>query len=147
MPGTRASAAMVLTIYWSWKIPASTPEGVTCTLKPGQNGQHFPDVIFQCISLNENVWISIKISLKFVPKGPINNISTLVQIMAWRRQGIIWASPCGPRVRESSMSVSVGNGKHQWGEWFFYAFSYQIQMQLRCNWRGSFRDKDDWKLF
>ena len=33
------------------------------------------------------------------------------------------------------------------GEWFFYAFSYQIQMQFRCNWRGSFRDKDDWKLF
>ena len=28
---------------------------------------------------------SIKISLKFVPKGPINNIPALVQIMAWRR--------------------------------------------------------------
>ena len=25
--------------------------------------------------------------LKFVPKGPINNISTLVQTMAWRRSG------------------------------------------------------------
>ena len=34
---------------------------------------------------NENVWISIKISLKFVPKGPIKNIPALVQIMAWRR--------------------------------------------------------------
>ena len=33
--------------------------------------------------------ISIKISLKFVPKGPINNIPTLVQIMAWQRQAII----------------------------------------------------------
>ena len=31
--------------------------------------------------------ISIKISLKFVPKGPINNIPSLVQIMAWRRSG------------------------------------------------------------
>ena len=29
----------------------------------------------------------IKISLKFVPKGPINNIPSLVQIMAWRRPG------------------------------------------------------------
>ena len=38
-------------------------------------------------SWNENVWISIKISLKFVPRGPINNIPALVQIMAWRRQG------------------------------------------------------------
>ena len=27
----------------------------------------------------------IKISLKFVPKRPINNIPSLVQIMAWRR--------------------------------------------------------------
>ena len=31
--------------------------------------------------------ISIKISLKFVPKGPINNIPALVQMMAWRRSG------------------------------------------------------------
>ena len=30
-----------------------------------------------------NVWILIKISLKFVPRVPINNIPTLVQIMAW----------------------------------------------------------------
>ena len=33
------------------------------------------------------VWISIKMSLKFVPKGSINNISVLVQIMAWCRSG------------------------------------------------------------
>ena len=32
-------------------------------------------------------YISIEISLKFVPKGPINNIPALVQIMAWRRSG------------------------------------------------------------
>ena len=57
------------------------------TLMPGQNGRHFPDDIFKCIFLNENVWISIKISLKFVPKGPINNIPALVQIMVWRRSG------------------------------------------------------------
>ena len=36
---------------------------------------------------NENVWITIKNSLKIVPKGPINNIPALVQIMAWRRPG------------------------------------------------------------
>ena len=52
-------------------------------MRPRQNGQHFADGIFKCIFLNENVWISIKIWLKFVPKGPINNIPTLVQIMAW----------------------------------------------------------------
>ena len=43
--------------------------------------------IFTCIFLNENLWNSIKISLKFVPKGPMDNILALVQIMAWRRPG------------------------------------------------------------
>ena len=57
------------------------------TLRPRQNGRHFPDDIFQCIFLNENAWISIMISLKFVPKGPINNMPALVRIMAWRRLG------------------------------------------------------------
>ena len=57
------------------------------TLRPRQNGRHFPDDIFKWIFLNENVWISINISLKFVPWGSINNIPALVQAMAWRRQG------------------------------------------------------------
>ena len=60
------------------------------TLRPRQNGRHFPDDIFKYIVLNENIRISIKhvkISLKFVPKGSINNIPALVQIMAWRRPG------------------------------------------------------------
>ena len=56
-------------------------------LRPRQNGHHLPDDIFRCIFLNENVWIPIKIKLKFVPSGPINNIPALVQIMAWRRSG------------------------------------------------------------
>ena len=42
---------------------------------------------FKCIFVNENVWTSIKISMKFVPTGLINNIPALVQIMAWRRLG------------------------------------------------------------
>ena len=57
------------------------------TLRPRQNGRHFADDVFKCIFLNENVWIPIEIPLKFVPQGPINNISALVQIMAWRRSG------------------------------------------------------------
>ena len=57
------------------------------TLRPRQNGRHFPDDIFKCIFLNENEWILIKISLKFVPKDQINNIPSLVSIMAWRRPG------------------------------------------------------------
>ena len=42
------------------------------TLKPRQNGRHFADDIFKGIFLNENVLIPIKVSLTFVPKGPIN---------------------------------------------------------------------------
>ena len=55
------------------------------TLRPMQNRRHFRDGIFQCIFLSEDAWIPIKIPLKFVPKGSINNIPTLVQIIAWRR--------------------------------------------------------------
>ena len=44
--------------------------------------RQFPDDIF----LNGNIWISIKISLKFIPWVP-NNIPVLVQIMVWRLPG------------------------------------------------------------
>ena len=53
------------------------------TLRPRQNGRLFPDDIFKLIFLNENIWILIKNSLKFIPRGPINNILALVQVMAW----------------------------------------------------------------
>ena len=57
------------------------------TLRLRKNGHHFPDDIFRCIFFNENISNWIKMSLKFVPKGPINNIQALVQIMAWHRPG------------------------------------------------------------
>ena len=57
------------------------------TLRPRRNRRHLADEIFKCIFFNENLLISIKISLKFIPKGPINKIPTLVQIMASRRPG------------------------------------------------------------
>ena len=57
------------------------------TLRPRQDGRHFPNKIFPCIFLNENVQILLNIWVKFVPRDPINNISSLVPIMAWRRPG------------------------------------------------------------
>ena len=57
------------------------------TLRPRQNGRRFADDVFKCTFLNLNVWISLKMSLKFVPKFPINNIPALVQILTWRRSG------------------------------------------------------------
>ena len=64
-----------------WRFIPSNP------LRPRQNGRHFTDDRFKCIFLNENFCILIKISLKFVPKIPINNNPALVQIMALRRIG------------------------------------------------------------
>ena len=43
----------------------------------------FADNTSKHIFLNENVRISINISLKFVPKSPINNIPALIEIMVW----------------------------------------------------------------
>ena len=57
------------------------------TLRPRQNGRHIAGDIFKCIFMNENAWISLKISLKFVPKFRINNIPALVQIMTWHWPG------------------------------------------------------------
>ena len=42
---------------------------------------------FEMHFLDWKILIPIKISLKFVPKGPINYIPALVQIMDWRRPG------------------------------------------------------------
>ena len=72
-------------------IPHKTMDVITypClnTLRPRQNGRLFADDTFKRIFLNENDRIPIEISLKFVPKGLINNIPALVLIMAWRRPG------------------------------------------------------------
>ena len=54
---------------------------------PRQNGRHFADDTYKYIFFNETVIILVEISLKFLPKGPINNIPALVHIMAWRRPG------------------------------------------------------------
>ena len=64
----------------------SWPQRVN-TLRPRQIGCHFADDVFKRIFINENVRISVKISLNFVPKDSINNIPALVQIMTWRRPG------------------------------------------------------------
>ena len=83
------------------------------TLRPRQNGRHFADDILKYIFLNENFWIPIKISLKFVPKGPIDNIPALVQIMAWRR-------PSDKPLSEPmmvSLTMHICITRPQWVKW------------------------------
>ena len=41
--------------------------------------------IFKCIFLKETFDILIRISLKFDSYGPINDMSVLVQVMAWHQ--------------------------------------------------------------
>ena len=72
---------MVTIITYTEACPTFNP------LRPRQNDRHFTDDTLNCIFFNENVRISIKISLKFAPKGPIHNIPALFQIMAWCRPG------------------------------------------------------------
>ena len=58
------------------------------TLRPRQMAAISETTFFNCIFLNEDIWISINISLRFVSKVRINNVLTLVQIMAWCRPGV-----------------------------------------------------------
>ena len=64
-------------------IPIAICENVNI-LRPKQNDCHSTRNIFKHIFLNENVWLAIKISLKFV-SGCL--IPALVQIMSWCRTG------------------------------------------------------------
>ena len=95
------------------------------TLRPRQHGRHFPDDVFKCIFLNENIWIPIKISSKFVPEGSISNIPALVQIMAWRRPG----------VKPLSESMMVGLPTHicvTRPQWVKYAKYLSVNQSNEC---------------
>ena len=69
-------------------------------LRLRQIGRHL-----KCLFLKENFWVSIKMSLKFVPQGPVNKIPWLVQIMALCRPG-------DKRLSESIMVKSTDTRMH-----------------------------------
>ena len=75
------------------------------TLRPRQNIRQNPNNIFKGILLNENVVISIKMSLKFVP---INNIPALVHIMAWCRPGLQFPKVYDILIRVGSFKFCIG---------------------------------------
>ena len=94
-------------------------------LRPRQNGRQIPDDNFKCI-----FWMKIykfKISLKFGPKGPINNIPALVQIMAWHRQGDKLLSE--PMMDNSLTHICVT--QHQWGKRFPNLFWHSLR-HIKC---------------
>ena len=88
---------------------------------PVQNGRHSADGFFKCLSVNEKAWILNNISLKFVPKGLINNISALVQILAWHRLGdkplsepmlTQFTDACMRWVKEIPISINSSDADH-----------------------------------
>ena len=85
-------------------------------LRPRQNGHHFADDIFKCISLNENVWIPIKILLKFVPKSPINNIPSLVQISHYLSQWWLAYWRIYASLGLNELITHLGTSKTDWGK-------------------------------
>ena len=63
---------------------------------PAQNDSHFADDIYKYIFLNEKFYILIWISLKFIPKGPIDYMPPLVQVIAWCGTGDKPLPQCWP---------------------------------------------------
>ena len=119
MHGARAPAAMVLpTLIGIFQFQHQ--ESYFNTLRLRQNGRHFPDNIFKVIFIYQSFCILIKISLKFIPQSPINNIPALVQIMAWRRQG--------DKPLSESMMVSllthISITRPQWVKYTYFYLSF-----------------------
>ena len=117
---------------WTSKMPLML--SLSTKLRPTQNGHHLPDDSFKWIFINENIWISSKISLKFVPWVPINRITALVQIMAWCRPGhkplsewmmvnlmmhICVTRPQWVKHAFIQSQTRVYKSFHLWGLWYF----------------------------
>ena len=64
--------------------------------------------------MHEDIWIMIDIALKFVPKGHINNIPALVQIMAWHWLG-------DQPLSETMMDLCITG--ILWGEYTSYIYA------------------------
>ena len=78
---------------------------------PRQNDHAFVEDILKYIFSNWNVWISITISLEFLPKVPTVNKPVLVQIMAWRRPG---DKPLSEPMMAQCLLMHIFITWHQW---------------------------------
>ena len=98
--GVRASAIMILTMTISWLLMpwllCVALNSVPCKLRVNIIfslwGRDKMVAILQMtfwtlIFLYGNCCVLVQISVKYVPRGPINNKPWLVQIMAWRQRG------------------------------------------------------------
>ena len=83
----------LIVVGGNWLISCTTLYYYACFVLTHLSRVKMDEDIFKYMFSDENVWISIKMSL-FVPHGPINNISSLVQVMlgADQAQAIIWTN-------------------------------------------------------
>ena len=91
------------------------------TLRQRQDGNCFADGSFKRIFMSEKVLISIKTSLKFVPKGSNKNKWALVHIMVLalkRQQAIIWTN--GPFTDTSILYITQPQSVNCSGSAFYH---------------------------
>ena len=97
----RPSSLMLICITWTPWVNSSPLDKMAADLA---------DDIFKCIFMNEKFCSFIRISLKFVPKGPINNIPAFVQIMALHLPG-------NKPLSEPMMTQCIDSYMRHWGRW------------------------------
>ena len=76
------------TDVWEGLTRPTSISSVIISSPSEQYSHHLADDIFKSIFMNEKFCISIQISLKFVPKRPVDNKSELDQVMAWGWTGV-----------------------------------------------------------
>ena len=110
---------------------------------PGQNGRLFADDVFRCIFVNEKFFIWVKISLKFVTKGPVDNNPALVQIMAWHRIGDkLLSKPMLTWFTDAYICVTRGRGVNslrpkQTGKWNLNHDVIMLCICIMTSWLGN----------
>ena len=111
----------------SWNIIMLTikPHDTVNSSSSGHNSSHSADGTFKPIFIKENYCILIRISLKFVPKGPIDNKPVLVQVMAWRRSG-------DKPLPEPTLAQFTDTYMRHWGGWVNGHFCWNY----RNSWGG-----------
>ena len=122
----------MILLFWRHVTPLDNSNRHLNTFRPSQNGRHFPDDVFKCIFLCENVWISIEISLQCAPKVRINTINT--------RQAIIWTNACkftNAYLRHSASMISLYGLWEMWQQLYYYFLNSSCRIvtwTLRIKW-------------
>ena len=119
--------------------------------RPRRNCCHFADDFFKCIFLNENMWILLKISEKFVPKVPINNILSLYPRFNEVERGVYWFHLVrlsnGPSVRLRLWTESCPLCIFKKTPQIHFIFAHLIkQLQKVCHMYSLFQNSKIWNF-